>query len=157
MSLVKNLTNIFIDFALQFCYNLLVNEGRKIPKIFNAYFYTRKETIMTKREFFEAVIDANFNEELTTEARNYISKMDAANEKKRGKTSKAAAENAVVRKTVFEALTSEPILATELAEKVGLSTNKVVGLMRQLVTDGAVTATKVKVVGKGERTAYALS
>lgn len=112
---------------------------------------------MTKREFFEAVINANINEELTAEARNYISKMDSANEKKRGKTSKAAAENAVVRKTVFEALTTEPILATELAEKVGLSTNKVIGLMRQLVTDGAVTATKVKVKGKGERTAYALS
>lgn len=112
---------------------------------------------MTKREFFEAVINANINKELTAEARNYISKMDSANEKKRGKTSKAAAENAVVRKTVFEALTTEPILATELAEKVGLSTNKVVGLMRQLVTDGAVTATKVKVTGKGERTAYALS
>lgn len=111
---------------------------------------------MTKREFFEAVIEANVNEELTTEARNYISKMDSANEKKRGKTSKAAAENAVVRKTVFEALTTEPILATELAEKVGLSTNKVVGLMRQLVADGTVEATKVKVTGKGERTAYAL-
>ena len=112
---------------------------------------------MTKREFFEAVISANISEELTTEAQNYIAKLDSANEKRKGKTSKAAAENAIVRQTILEALTHEPILGTELAEEVGLSTNRVIGLMRQAVRDGSVTATKVKVTGKGERIAYALS
>lgn len=118
---------------------------------------TRKDTAMTKREFFEAVISANINEELTAEAQSYIAKLDSANEKRKGKTSKAAAENAVVRQTILEALTHEPILGAELAEKVGLSTNRVVGLMRQAVADGSVTATKVKVTGKGKRTAYALA
>ena len=106
---------------------------------------------MTQRDFYTAVVNANLNEEMTTFATEAIAKLDARNAKRAEKPSKTQLANEPIIKAIAECLTSEPMLASAIAEKCGISTQKASALVKKV--DG-VSVTDVKVKGKGTQKGY---
>lgn len=109
---------------------------------------------MTKREMFEAIVNGNVTEEVIAMAQSEIDKMDARNAKRRETPSKKALANVEVIGKITEVLTHEPQTASEVAEKVEISTQKASALLRQI--DG-LTVTEVKIKGRGKVKGYALA
>lgn len=109
---------------------------------------------MTKREFFEAVIASVENTELVEFAQSELTKMDERNAKRKNTPSKTAVANEPIKEAIVSILTSEPLTASEVAEKVEISTQKASALLRQIE---GLTVTEVKVKGKGKVKGYALA
>ena len=109
---------------------------------------------MTKRDFFTAIANGQITEELQTEAKAYLAKMDEALEKRKHTLSKKQEENEGVKAAILEILGTEPKTATTVGEAMGISTQKASALLRQLVTDGKATVTDVKITGKGIQKGY---
>lgn len=112
---------------------------------------------MTNREFFTAIAE---NEALPTDVRDFatsaISKLDARNEKRKDTPTKAQKENAPIKEHIVAVFNGSPMTAAEVAEAVGVSTQKASALLRQLVADGTLSVEDVKVPKKGTVKAYSL-
>ena len=114
---------------------------------------------MTKREFFEAIVDAETLEvELRKFAAEELEKMDKALEKRRAKQSAKALANAPLVKQIKENLLSDkPLLASTAGEYLGISVQKASALLRGMVADGIADVRDVKVLGKGIQKGYTLA
>ena len=118
---------------------------------------------MTNREFFEAVANAQINDELTTFATEAIEKLNHTNELRKVATAKKAvekeAERAPIREALVAAITAEPKTATTLIADAGLEIKPqaVPALLRALVEDGTIVKTEIKVKGKGKQVGYTLA
>lgn len=111
-------------------------------------------TNMTKREFYEAVMALeNVDAELALFAENEINKMNERNAKRKSTPSKTAIANEPIKAQIVEVLTETPQSASEIAEKVGISTQKSSSLLRQI--DG-LTVSELKVKGRKVK-GYALA
>ena len=110
-------------------------------------------TNMTKREFYEAVMALeNVDAELVLFAENEINKMNERNAKRKSTPSKTAIANEPIKAQIVEVLTETPQSASEIAEKIGISTQKCSALLRQIEN---LTVTELKVKGKGKVKGYA--
>ena len=90
---------------------------------------------MTKREYFEAVINAHISPEMDEVSAGYIAKMDAANEARKGKVAKKSVEfRAYAETEILPLLGGEAQTATDIAAQVeGLSVQKASAALRYLV------------------------
>ena len=84
---------------------------------------------MTKREFFAKVKELDG---CTDEMREIADKCIAQLDKKSSKPTKAQLENEGYKAQIAEYLGTEPQTARQIAEGVGLSTNKVAALLRAM-------------------------
>lgn len=115
---------------------------------------------MTKREFLNAIVEMNINEELVTFAADELAKLDKANEARREKSAEKAvakeAEKAPIREAIFAAMTDEPKTATDLiaAAGVDIKPQSIPSLVKPLVEAGKVNKVDIKVVGKGKQRGY---
>ena len=115
---------------------------------------------MTKREFFNAIVEMNINEDLVTFAADELAKMDKANEARREKSAEKAVaketEKAPIREAIFNVISDEPKTATTLIEEAGLEIKpqSIPSLVKPLVEAGKVNKVDVKVVGKGKQRGY---
>jgi len=114
---------------------------------------------MTKREFLEAIVDAETLEvELRKFAAEELEKMDKALEKRKAKQSAKALANAPLIEQIKENLLSdEPLLASVAGEYLGVSVQKASALLREMVADGIADVKDVKVLGKGIQKGYTLA
>jgi hypothetical protein len=116
---------------------------------------------MTAREFYTAVIAlANVPTALSDYAKSAIAKLDEKNANR--KVSKSAlahkAENDDVKGAILAALSDGKVwVAATLSAKVGVSTQKISALTRQLADDGKIVVSDVKIQGKGKVKGYALA
>lgn len=115
---------------------------------------------MTKREFYEAVINANMNEEMTNFANAELERMDAQNVKRREveaeKRATKEAERAPIREAIVAVITDEPKTATTLIDEAGveIKPQAIPHLLRDLVLNGTIEKATVKVEGKGKYVGY---
>ena len=111
---------------------------------------------MTRREMFEAIVNGKINDEVIEMVKGEIVKMDDRNAKRRNTISKKAKENEPLKIAIVDLLRAydEPVIASTVAEKLEISTQKASALLRQI--DG-LTVTDVKVKGKGKVKGYALA
>ena len=109
---------------------------------------------MTNREFYTAVIASVDNEELKTFATEAIAKLDERNAKRASKPSAKQKENEPIVKAISEVLTSEPMLASKIAELCKISTQKASALVKKVE---GVQSVDVKVKGKGTQKGYFLA
>lgn len=93
---------------------------------------------MTKREFYNAVIEANISEAMTEQAKDYIATLDKTNERRQAKKTEAQAE---VDAKVITVLTVEPQRAKAIADAIGFSSPKVVASCKRLAEEGKVVIT----------------
>lgn len=113
---------------------------------------------MTKRDFYTAISNGTMNDELMEFAAAEITKMDAANEKRKEKTSKKAEENQpLVDRIVNEILGTEPMTATDVAAVLEVSVQKASSLCRAAVTQGKAVQSDVKIPKKGNMKGYTLA
>ncbi len=112
---------------------------------------------MTNRDFLTAIVtNENFPADLRTEAQARLDKLDATNEARKNKPSKASIENApILAQIATEILTTEAQTAATVAEAAGISVQKASALLRQLVAEGKAVVSEVKVPKKGTQKAYA--
>ena len=113
---------------------------------------------MTMREYYNSILALpNLPENLADETRKAIEKLDARNKAKADKPTKTQVENEPIAKAIVEALANGGMLGVDLAVAIGQSTNKTNGVALNLVKDGTLVKSKVKVKGKGEMTYYELA
>ena len=106
---------------------------------------------MTQREFYNGVIADTQNADLAKFAVEALEKLDARNAKRSEKPSKRSLENAPIIESIKGLLTSEPMLASEVASALEISTQKASALLRQIE---GVSVVDVKVKGKGTQKGY---
>ena len=112
---------------------------------------------MNERTYLNSVLAiADLSDEMKEETLARIAKIDAKNEKRKGVQTKTQKENEPIAQAIVEALADGQKLSVELATAVGCSVNKVNGIALNLVNEGRLAKTKVKVKGKGDMTAYSL-
>ena len=104
---------------------------------------------MTNREFFTAVFNNEITDEVIVFAKDALVKLDARNDKRRNTLTKEQIANEAIKSEMLSVLANGPLVASEIAAKMGISTQKVSALAKQLVDCGAVEATDVKLKGKG--------
>lgn len=106
---------------------------------------------MTQREFYNAVINGQIDEEVITHATESIAKLDARNAKR---TEQRVDKHAEEKAQIFAVLTDTPQLASDIATKVGMTTAKVSGLLGRMEN---VAVSEIKVPKVGKRKGYALA
>lgn len=112
---------------------------------------------MTEREYLNKVLAIEgISEEMKTATNERIAKLDTKNEKRKGTETKIQKENKPIADAILAALANGAMLGVDLAVAIGQTTNKTNGIALNLVKEGKITSTKVKVKGKGERTQYEL-
>ncbi len=109
---------------------------------------------MTNREFYNAVIANKITEDVIAHASEALIKLDERNAKRASKPSAKQKENEPIIKAISEVLTSEPMLASVIAEKCEISTQKASALVKKVE---GVQSVDVKVKGKGTQKGYFLA
>ena len=116
---------------------------------------------MTKREFFNeviAVIDGTSEVnvlELKEFAKAEIVKLDERNASRSSKPTKTQIENESIKEKILEVLsTGERMVASAIAERLEISTQKASALCRQLVESKKLKVEDVKIPKKGKQKAY---
>ena len=116
-----------------------------------------RRKIMTNREIFNAIINANVNDELTAYATAELEKLNKRNAQRRSKPSKTQLENEPIKAHLLEILAVKPMTASEIHEvDADLSTQKISSLCRQLVEAGKLAVEDVKIPKKGKQKQYHL-
>jgi GTP-sensing pleiotropic transcriptional regulator CodY len=116
------------------------------------------EKTMTKREFLAAIVNG---EELTPEIMDFaakeIEKLDAANAKNKARAAKKREENVPLIDAITEYLKTveDTAVASEIAEEIGVSTQKAAALLRGMKSDGVIDSKEVK-NGKSKVNGYFL-
>lgn len=106
---------------------------------------------MTNREFFNAVISAEITDKVIAHATESLAKLDIRNAKRAERPSKTQKANEPIIKAIADLLTNEPMLASEIAEKCEISTQKASALVKKVE---GVSVCDVKVKGKGTQKGY---
>ena len=117
---------------------------------------------MTRRERLEMVIRGEINEELITDCKRELEKLDEklaiANNK--AKESPNYLENKEFENKIIISLNSidHPVQIDELAELVGctFARQRLTAICTNLIREGKIHSCDVKVKGKGKRKAYYL-
>ena len=116
---------------------------------------------MTKREFLNeviAVIDGTSEVnvlELKEFAKAEIVKLDERNANRSSKPTKTQIENEPIKEDILEVLsTGERMVASAIAERLEISTQKASALCRQLVESKKLKVEDVKIPKKGKQKAY---
>lgn len=113
---------------------------------------------MTIREFYQAIIEANINDELTSKAAELTAALDARNEKRKGAETKekreVAARHDVVAKFLTENKGNE-FTRDAIAEACGITVGQAQSAALALVRGGFAKKSEVK-VDKTKRVVYSI-
>lgn len=112
---------------------------------------------MTNRDFYSAIINGTINEEVVAKATEELNKLDARNDKRRNTLSKEQLANEELKATMVTIIDNGKMTASEIAKAMGVSTQKVSALAKQLVDNGTLVKEEVAVKGKGKVLAYSLA
>ena len=94
---------------------------------------------MTNREFFTAIVSVNVSDEITEFAKTALVKLDKKNENRRNSTSPNQKANEDFKVEILNYMnedTSAIYTAKVLADKFGVSTQKISALVKQMVDNG---------------------
>ena len=113
---------------------------------------------MTTREFLNSVISANISDDVTAQAQAMIANLDKRNAKRASTPSKTAVANEPIKASIVDLFANGGSkTASEVAVALTITTQKASALLPQLVENGTLTSTEVKVPKKGKCKAYALA
>lgn len=118
---------------------------------------------MTNREFYNEVIKAGINEDITNFAKEAIAKMDKRNAARVSKPTKSQLANEGIKTLIVDYVTENgeceaSVIAKAIStEDAVYSTNKVVALCGQLVYNNTFKVEKKTVKSRGKRNFYSLA
>lgn len=112
---------------------------------------------MTYRDFYNAVINANISDDVTSFAMECIKKLD----RRKSKETNTQLANMDIKKAILESLEPGTIYTASEIAAMGIdgitSTQKASALLGQLTDGGSVIASEVKIKGKGKVKGYSLA
>ena len=111
----------------------------------------------TNRMALTLVANGNITDEVKTWALNEIAKLDKKNAKRKAAEGELKEENKPIAEAILSALTNGSMTSPDLAKAIGQNTQKTNGVAGEMVKLGMLDKFKIKVRGKGELTAYALT
>lgn len=113
---------------------------------------------MTVREFYNEVINANINEDMTNKASELIAALDARNDKRKSTESKEKKEAAERRNAVLEFLKTHEGVFTrdQISFEINMDPAKVTGACTALIKEGLVVKSEVK-IEKSRKIAYSIA
>ena len=102
--------------------------------------------IATEREFITAVLALeSLTDEVKEAAETRLAKIDERNEKRKNTLSKEQKENLSIMDTIYQHLAENgSAVASEIAQALELSTQKVSSLCRKMVEGGRLTVADIK-------------
>ena len=113
---------------------------------------------ITLRQLFTAVVEGNITPAMQEKAKAELAKLDATNAKRAEKAKEKSAENEPLKVAIYDFLvangtktTAEIAMGVEVLEG---SSPKASAMCRQMVEEGRLTASDVKVPKKGKAKAY---
>lgn len=109
---------------------------------------------MTNREFYNAVITNAINDEVVAFAQESIAKLDKKNATR---SSKSKEVNEPIKARILDFLDGRDfVLGTDVAKSFGneFTTQKIIGLLNELVKVGLCEKSEVKIEKVGKRMAY---
>ena len=112
---------------------------------------------MTERDFLNAVIKGDINADVIAHANEGIAKLDAKNAKRKVTPTKEQVANEALKADILVALADKPMVASEVAQALGVSTQKASALCTLLVKEGKVMVADIKVKNKGSLKQYSLA
>lgn len=113
---------------------------------------------MTNREFFTAVINGTFNEEVIAHAQDAIEKLDARNAKRSSTPSKTQRENEPIKQAIVDFVRAgKSVTISEIAQGLEISSQKSSALCRQLVASGILAVADTKIKGRGTVKVYSIA
>ena len=115
------------------------------------------ENKYTARMALTDLINGRNMDKVKSWAENEISKLDKKNAKRKATEGEIKTENKPIAEAILKALEGGSMLSANLAQAVGVTTQKANGVAGEMVKLGMLDKFKVKVKNKGEQTAYALS
>lgn len=111
---------------------------------------------MTIREFYNEVINANINDDMTAKAQELIAALDVRNEKRKSTESKEKKEAAARRDAVLEFLKvqTEPVTRDTIAGVLDMTPAQASAACKSL--EGMVVKVEIK-VDKARKVAYSIA
>ena len=110
---------------------------------------------MTKREFYTAITEAEVAAELKEFAVAEIEKLDAENARNAAKRAEKAKENEPYFEKILALISADPVVASEIAAHLEVSTSKASSLLRTMVKDGKIAEYPEKIKsGKSKVNGY---
>ena len=117
---------------------------------------------MTMREFLNYIANADgIREDIKEKANKEIAKLDKKNAERNGKMSKADKEKQIENENIknqivklFDNNENKILIASEISEKIGFSTQKISSLCIQLVKNEILKSKEIKIKGKGKVKGY---
>ena len=110
----------------------------------------------TARMALTDIINGTNADKVAEWAKNEIAKLDKKNAKRKAVEGEIKSENKPIAEAILKALEGGSMLSANLAQAVGVTTQKVNGVAGEMFKLGMIDKFKVKVKNKGEQTAYAL-
>ena len=118
----------------------------------------QKGNHMTNREFYKAVIGSEVSEEIKAFAQEQIDKLDSKNEKRKNTQTKTQKENEGIKTSIVNLIEENgSMVASVIATKLNISTQKASALCKQLVEEKELVVTDIKVKNKGTLKQYAIA
>ena len=118
----------------------------------------QKGNHMTNREFYKAIIGSEVSEEIKAFAQEQIDKLDSKNEKRKNTQTKTQKENEGIKTQIVNLIEENgSMVASVIATKLNISTQKASALCKQLVEEKELVVTDIKVKNKGTLKQYAIA
>ena len=118
----------------------------------------QKGKTMTNREFYKAIIGSEVSEEIKAFAQEQIDKLDSKNEKRKNTQTKTQKENEGIKTSIVNLIEENgSMVASVIATKLNISTQKASALCKQLVEEKELVVTDIKVKNKGTLKQYAIA
>ena len=114
---------------------------------------------MTNREFLNSVINNKIDTAVIDFAENQLAKLDERNKKRSSTMNARQKENENIKTEIIDYIkeNSQSVVASEVGEQFGFSTQKASALLRQLAESGTLNVDTVKIPKKGKVKAYSLA
>jgi hypothetical protein len=110
---------------------------------------------MTKRDFYNAIINSNVSDELKEFSQAEIENLDRRNRWRSSIPSKTAIANAPIKTAILDYVKSHAnAIASDIATACEISTQKASVLCTQMVNENLLTKADIKVPKKGAVKAY---
>ena len=114
---------------------------------------------MTNREFLNSVINNKIDTAVIDFAENQLAKLDERNKKRSSTMNARQKENENIKTEIIDYIkkNGQNVIASEVGEQFGFSTQKASALLRQLAESGTLNVDTVKIPKKGKVKAYSLA
>ena len=114
---------------------------------------------MTNREFLNSVINNNIDTAVIDFAENQLAKLDERNKKRSSTMNARQKENESIKTEIVDFIkeNGQSVVASEIGEQFGFSTQKASALLRQLAESGTLAVDIIKIPKKGKVKAYSLA